>query len=57
MSPFFVRSGQAGDAAVLRYRDPFADMRAEMDCAFDSFLARNSFGRPTLFRKQKQLQQ
>lgn len=29
-----------------RYRDPFAQMREEMDRVFDSFLGRNMFGRP-----------
>ena len=31
---------------MSRYRDPFADMRAEMDRLFDTFLGRSFFGRP-----------
>ena len=32
-----------------RYRDPFAQMRDEMDRVFDSFLGRSLFGRPSTF--------
>ena len=45
------RSKDAGGATASRYRDPFAEMRAEMDRVFDSFLGRSFFGRPALFGK------
>jgi HSP20 family protein len=32
--------------SVSRYRDPFSEMRDEMDRVFDSFLGRSFFGRP-----------
>jgi HSP20 family protein len=35
-------------APAPRYRDPFAEMRAEMDRIFDSFLGRGLFGRTSL---------
>ena len=35
-------------AVASRYRDPFAEMRAEMDRVFDSFLGPGFFGRPSL---------
>ena len=35
---------------IPRSRDPFADMRAEMDRVFDSFLGRGFWGRPSLPR-------
>ena len=44
-----IKKQEAGGAAVPRYRDPFAEMRAEMDRVFDSFLGRSFFGRPALF--------
>ena len=34
------------DIVAPRYRDPFAEMRAEMDRVFDSFLGRGFLGRP-----------
>ena len=37
---------QETGGAVGRYRDPFTEMRAEMDRVFDSFLGRSFFGRP-----------
>jgi hypothetical protein len=40
---------EAGGVTVPRYRDPFAEMRAEMDRVFDSFLGRSLFDRPALF--------
>jgi len=40
---------QVGGTTIPRYRDPFAEMRAEMDRVFDSFLGRGFLGRPTLF--------
>jgi HSP20 family protein len=44
-----IKKQEPGGAAVPRYRDPFAEMRAEMDRVFDSFLGRSFFGRPALF--------
>ena len=41
-----IRKPMAGGAPVSRYRDPFAEMRAEMDRLFDTFLGRGFFGRP-----------
>jgi HSP20 family protein len=41
-----IRKPIAGGAPVSRYRDPFAEMRAEMDRLFDTFLGRGFFGRP-----------
>jgi HSP20 family protein len=37
-------------ARIQRYRDPFADMRAEMDRVFDNFLGGPFWGRPNLPR-------
>ena len=44
-----IKKQEPAGAAVPRYRDPFAEMRAEMDRVFDSFLGRSLFGRPALF--------
>jgi len=44
-----IKKQETGGGAVSRYRDPFAEMRAEMDRVFDSFLGRGFFGRPALF--------
>jgi len=44
-----IKKQEPGGATAPRYRDPFAEMRAEMDRVFDSFLGRSSFGRPALF--------
>src|SRR6516162_8107456 len=44
-----IKKQEPGGAAAPRYRDPFAEMRAEMDRVFDSFLGRSLFGRPALF--------
>ena len=41
-----IRKPMAGSAPGSRYRDPFAEMRAEMDRLFDTFLGRGFFGRP-----------
>ena len=41
-----IRKPMAGGAPVSRYRDPFTEMRAEMDRLFDTFLGRGFFGRP-----------
>jgi HSP20 family protein len=41
-----IKKPMAGGAPVSRYRDPFAEMRAEMDRLFDTFLGRGFFGRP-----------
>jgi HSP20 family protein len=44
-----IKKREGGGAAVQPYRDPFAEMRAEMDRVFDSFLGRGFFSRPALF--------
>ena len=44
-----IKKQEPGGAAVPRYRDPFAEMRSEMDRVFDSFLGRSLFGRLALF--------
>jgi HSP20 family molecular chaperone IbpA len=44
-----IKKQEPRGAAAPRYRDPFADVRAEMDRVFDSFLGRSLFGRPSLF--------
>jgi hypothetical protein len=41
-----IRKPMAGGAPASRYQDPFAEMRAEMDRLFDTFLGRGFFGRP-----------
>ena len=46
-----IRKQETGGTSVSRYRDPFAEMRAEMDRVFDSFLGRGFFGRPALFSR------
>jgi len=44
-----IKKQEPGGAAAPRYRDPFAEMRAEMDRVFDSFLGRGLFvGQPCL---------
>ena len=48
-----IKKQEAGGATVARYRDPFAEMRAEMDRVFDSFLGRGIFGRPSLFGRSQ----
>jgi HSP20 family protein len=49
MAQEVTKQGAAGE--VRRYRDPFSEMRAEMDRLFDSFLGRGPFGRPTLWSR------
>src|SRR6516225_8166790 len=44
-----IKKQEPGGAAAQRYRDPFAEMRSEMDRVFDAFLGRSLFGRPALF--------
>jgi HSP20 family protein len=44
-----IKKQEPGRASLPRYRDPFADMRTEMDRVFDSFLGRSLFGRPAAF--------
>ncbi len=44
-----LRKPMTGVAPVSRYRDPFAEMRAEMDRLFDSFLGRGFFAQPAPF--------
>jgi HSP20 family protein len=41
-----IKKPMTGGAPVSRYRDPFAEMRAEMDRLFDTFLGRGFVGRP-----------
>lgn len=43
-----IKKSEAGGAMARRYRDPFADMRAEMDRVFDNFLGGGLFGRSSL---------
>ena len=43
-----IKKREGVGAAVQPYRDPFAEMRAEMDRVFDSFLGRGFFSRPAL---------
>ena len=45
-----IKKQETGGAAVPRYWDPFAEMRAEMDRVFNSFLGRGRIGRPSLPR-------
>ncbi|MEJ2376936.1 MAG: Hsp20/alpha crystallin family protein [Pseudolabrys sp.] len=42
-----IKKPEPAGTLAPRYRDPFAQMRDEMDRVFDSFLGRNLFGRPT----------
>ena len=43
-----IRKPDTAGTPAPRYRDPFAEMRAEMDRAFDAFLGRSFLGRPSL---------
>lgn len=43
-----IRKPETAGTPAPRYRDPFAEMRAEMDRALDAFLGRNLFGRPAV---------
>lgn len=45
-----IKKQETTGAGLPRYRDPFADMRAEMDRVFDNFLGRGFLGRPSLPR-------
>jgi HSP20 family protein len=45
-----IKKPETTGTGMPRYRDPFAEMRAEMDRVFDSFLGRSFFGRPSLPR-------
>ena len=40
-----IRKPETAGTPAPRYRDPFAEMRAEMDRAFDAFLGRSFLGR------------
>lgn len=46
-----IKKQETSGSAMPRYRDPFAEMRAEMDRLFDNFLGRGFFGRPALFSR------
>ena len=46
-----IKKQEPGGATAPLYRDPLAEMRAEMDRVFDSFLGRSLFGRPALFAR------
>ena len=46
-----IKKQEPGGATAPRYRDPFVEMRTEMDRVFDSFLGRSLFGRPALFAR------
>jgi HSP20 family protein len=43
-----INKRETGTAPAPRYRDPFAEMRAEMDRLYDSVLGRGFFGRANL---------
>lgn len=43
-----IKKRDPGTATLPRYRDPFDDMRAEMDRVFDAFIGRGLGGRPSL---------
>ena len=43
-----IRKPETAGTPAPRYRDPFAEMRAEMDRTFDAFLGRNFLARPSL---------
>jgi HSP20 family protein len=45
-----IKKQETGWTSLPSYRDPFAEMRAEMERVFDSFLGRGFLGRPTLSR-------
>lgn len=45
-----IKKPESSSAELPRVRDPFADMRAEMDRVFDSFLGRSFLRRPSLPR-------
>ena len=45
-----IKKQETSGAAVPRYWDPFAEMRAEMDRVFNSFLGRGLIGRASLPR-------
>ena len=49
-----IKKQEPAGAAVPRYRDPFAEVRSEMDRVFDSFLGRSLFGRPALFGRTEE---
>jgi HSP20 family protein len=42
-----IKKPEPAGTVAPRYRDPFAQMRDEMDRVFDSFLGRSLFGRPS----------
>jgi HSP20 family protein len=43
-----IRKQETTGTVAPRYRDPFSQMRDEMDRVFDSFLGRSLFGRPSI---------
>jgi len=43
-----IKKQEASGAAVPRYRDPFAEIRAEMERVVDGVLGRGFLGRPAL---------
>jgi HSP20 family protein len=43
-----IKKPETSGVVARRYRDPFAEMRAEMDRVFDNFLGGGIFGRPSL---------
>ena len=43
-----IKKRDPGTTTLPRYRDPFADMRAEMDRVFDAFTGRGLGARPSL---------
>jgi HSP20 family protein len=43
-----IKKPETSGSVARRYRDPFAEMRAEMDRVFDNFVGGSLFGRPSL---------
>jgi len=43
-----IRKSETVGTPAPRYRDPFAEMRSEMDRVFDAFLGRGFLGRPSV---------
>jgi HSP20 family protein len=45
-----IKKSEVAGVPAARYRDPFAEMRTEMDRVFEAFLGRSLFGRSNLPR-------
>jgi HSP20 family protein len=48
-----IKKQETSGGAASRYRDPFTEMRAEMDRIFDNFLGPNFFGRRPLVSRSE----